>query len=134
MDDYAEVRALWEEAGLEIRPGDSRSEVEVKVGRDADLFLVAEEGGKIVGSAMGAWDGRRGWIYHLGVLPGFQRKGVASALVDELEARMTRKGVLKVNAVVYRTNDRSLSFFKKAGYVADERSVIHGKLLKPAGP
>lgn len=79
---------------------------------------------------MGAWDGRRGWIYHLGVSPGFQRKGVASALVKEVEARMTKKGVLKVNAVVFRTNERSLRFFK-SGYVRDDSSILHGKLLGP---
>ncbi len=129
MEDYRAVRALWVESGLEIRPGDSEAEVERKVSRDAELFLVAEEKGRIVGTVMGAWDGRRGWIYHLGVLPAFQRKGVASALVKEVEERMTRKGVLKVNAVVFKTNDRSLRFFRKAGYDLDDRSLLHGKLL-----
>ncbi len=129
IEDYDEVRALWEESGLEIRPGDSKREVRSKISRDPDLFLVAEEGGKIVGTVMGAWDGRRGWLYHLGVLPGHQRRGVASALVREAEARMKAKGVLKVNAIVYRTNERSLSFFRQAGYIVDERSLIHGKVL-----
>lgn len=129
MNDYPAVRALWEESGLEIRPGDSEIEVKMKIERDPDLFIVAEENGKIVGTVMGAWDGRRGWIYHLGVLPAFQRKGVASAMVEEVERRMTKKGVLKVNAIVYRTNHKSLAFFRKAGYVIDDRSLIHGKIL-----
>lgn len=129
MEDYDEVRALWEESGLEIRPGDSEKEIRSKISRDPDLFLVAEEGGRIVGTVMGAWDGRRGWLYHLGVLPSHQRKGVASALVGEAEARMKAKGVLKVNAIVYRTNVKSLGFFGRAGYTADERSLIHGKML-----
>ncbi len=127
--DYPAVRSLWEECGLEIRPGDSEPEVIVKLGRDPDLFLVAEESGMIVGTVMGAWDGRRGWIYHLGVLPGHQRKGVATSLVREVERRMLAKGVLKVNAVVFGDNERSLRFFEKEGYGADRRSVLHGKLL-----
>ena len=92
MRDYQEVRRLWEECGLEIRPGDAREEVRRKVSRDGELFLVAEEKGTIVGTAMGAWDGRRGWIYHLGVHPSRQREGVATGLVSEIEERMTRKG------------------------------------------
>ena len=129
MDDYAEVRALWVESGLEIRPGDSEDQIRSKLKRDPDLFLVAEDRGKIVGTAMGTWDGRRGWIYHLGVLPGSQRKGVASALVAEVEARMKTKGVLKVNAIVYKTNTKSLNFFRKSGYASDERALILGKTL-----
>ena len=130
MRDYARVRRVWEESGLEIRPGDSREEVRRKVSRDRDLFLVAEEGGTIVGTAMGAWDGRRGWIYHLGVLPGHQRKGIAARLVGEIERRMRAKGVPKVNAIVYDDNAASLSLFRKMGYAADRRSVLHGKLLE----
>ncbi|MDE1857584.1 MAG: GNAT family N-acetyltransferase [Thaumarchaeota archaeon] len=130
MSDYAQVRRVWEDSGLEILPGDSRDEVRRKIIRDRDLFLVAEEGGTVVGAAMGAWDGRRGWIYHLGVLPGHQRKGIAARLVGEIERRMRAKGVLKVNAIVYDDNTASLSLFRKLGYSADRRSVFHGKRLE----
>jgi hypothetical protein len=40
--------------------------------RDADLFIVAEVRNRVVGTVRGARDGRRGRIYHLGVLPEFQ--------------------------------------------------------------
>ncbi len=133
MRDYQEVRRLWEECGLEIRPGDAREEVRRKVSRDGELFLVAEEKGTIVGTAMGAWDGRRGRIYHPGVHPSRQREGVATGLVSEIEERMTRKGVLKVNAIVFEDNAASLGFFKELGYIADKKSVLHGKLLTRRG-
>lgn len=132
IKDYDEVHALWVESGLEIRPGDSKRDVRLKLKRDPELFLVAVEGGRIVGAAMGAWDGRRGWIYHLGVLPAFQRKGVASAMVSEIEKRMARKGVLKVNATVYEWNEKSRRFFGRAGYTVGDRSLTYGKLLKAA--
>ena len=67
MGDYTRVRRLWIDAGLEIRPGDDRSGVARKLEREGELFLVAEERGRLVGTVMGAWDGRRGWVYHLGV-------------------------------------------------------------------
>lgn len=132
MRDYDQVRRVWVESGLEIRPGDSRGEVKRKISRDRELFLVAEEEGAVVGTAMGAWDGRRGWIYHLGVLPSHQRRGVASRMVREVERRMRAKGVPKVNAIVYDDNTASLSLFRGLGYAADRRSVLHGKLLGPS--
>lgn len=129
MRDYDQVRRVWEESGLEIRAGDSRDGVRTKTARDRDLFLVAEVGGSIVGTAMGAWDGRRGWIYHLGVLPGHRRRGIGRRLVGEIEKRMAARGVPKVNAVVFDDNTASLALFKGMGFLPDRRSVLHGKLL-----
>jgi ribosomal protein S18 acetylase RimI-like enzyme len=132
VDDYAAVARLWMEAGLGFRLGDDLDSVKVKIGRDPDLFLVGEEGGRIVGSVMGAWDGRRGWIYHLGVLPEARRKGVASKLIEELEGRMREKGVSKVNGLVYGWNKASLSFFTRSGYQVQamkevEKQLVHWK-------
>ncbi|HUH82782.1 MAG TPA: GNAT family N-acetyltransferase [Nitrososphaerales archaeon] len=131
MKDYDLVRKVWEDSGLEIRPGDSKPDVRRKLTRDRGLFLVAEDQGVIVGTTMGAWDGRRGWIYHLGVLPEYRRRGVASRLVREVERRMKDMGVLKVNAIVYDDNTPSLTLFRKMGFIPDRKSVLHGKLLGP---
>ena len=120
MGDYPEVRKLWVASGLEIRPGDEPQGIARKLTRDRELFLVAEEDGKIVGTIMGAWDGRRGWMYHLGVQPERQRMGVATRLVRELEARMMKLGIPKVNALIYPSNVVSVKFFTSAGYAVME--------------
>ncbi len=129
LADYAQVKTLWSRSGLKPSLGDDLAHIRIKLTRDAELFLVAEQGGTIVGSVIGAWDGRRGWLYHLGVLPGHQREGVARILVAAVERRMKRKGVLKVNALVFRWNRKSLAFFKDMGYLADRRTIHHGKIL-----
>jgi ribosomal protein S18 acetylase RimI-like enzyme len=134
LDDYEALTKLWLEAGLGFRLGDDIDSVRVKVGRDPELFLVAEEGGKLVGSVLGAWDGRRGWIYHLGVLPNYRRSGVASMLVAELEERMKEKGVSKVNGLVYEWNSASLSFFKGAGYSIQSMMEVEKQLAEPKYP
>jgi len=130
MKDYDEVVSVWKESGLRKSPGDSRDEIRIKIRRDPELFLVAEDNdGKIIGTLLGGWDGRRGWIHHLGVIPSHQRSGVATKLVKEVERRMKRKGVVKVNALVYESNDRSLKFFEKMGYELDRTLLKHGKEL-----
>src|SRR6266540_1333989 len=75
IDDYPVVRNLWLATGLILRPGDELEDIKLKLQRDPDLFLVAEQVDEIVGSVIGGWDGRRGWIYHLSVKPEHQRKG-----------------------------------------------------------
>ena len=130
IEEYPVVFELWKTAGLTIRPGDGFDEVKLKIERDQDLFLVAEEDGEIVGTVMGAWDGRRGWIYHLAIRPESQRKGIGSRLVREVEERLAAKGAKRVNAQVYTSNKQSLDFFKASGYETRPDLVMIGKQLR----
>ena len=93
LADYDEVLALWLGAGpgVDRRPSDERDQVTLKVERDPDLFLVATLDGRIVGAVMGGWDGRRAYVYHLAVTHGLRHRGVADALMDELEERFRRE-------------------------------------------
>lgn len=130
LDDYPIVRDLWQAAGLELRPGDDLEDIKLKLQRDPELFLIAEQNDRIVGSVIGGWDGRRGWIYHLAVSPNYQRKGFGAGLVQELEKRLVDKGAKMVNAQVHKLNEKSSTFFKSIGY--DERShlIMIGKQLR----
>jgi len=130
IDDYPLVLKLWKDAGLIIRPGDDSGGIRIKMQRDPDLFLVAQDDREIVGCVMGAWDGRRGWINHLAVRRSHQRRGVGTALVAEVEKRLIEKGAKKVNAQVYHWNTKSLEFFKAAGYEVHSDLIMIGKQLK----
>jgi ribosomal protein S18 acetylase RimI-like enzyme len=131
LADYDEVCALWQATGLELRRSDERAEVAKKLERDPDLFLVAEElaSRSIVGSVMGAWDGRRGWLYHLGVLPAWQRRGLARHLLAELERRLRAKGALKVNLIVRKDNLAAQHCYEALGYRHEDAYEEMGKLL-----
>jgi ribosomal protein S18 acetylase RimI-like enzyme len=130
LTDYDDVVGLWKTAGLILRPGDELYGIKLKLQRDPDLFLVAEDGGDIVGVVMGAWDGRRGWINHLAVKPNRQREGIGRTLMDELEKRLFEKGAKKVNAQIYKWNTTSHDFFKSVGYEVHSDLVMIGKYLK----
>ena len=130
IDDYQTVRELWQTAGLTFRPGDELEDIKLKLQRDPDLFLVAEQNDRIAGSVIGGWDGRRGWIYHLAVKPENQRKGIGVALVREIEKRLVAKGAKKVNAQVYKWNEKSSEFFKAIGYETQPDLIMIGKHLR----
>ncbi len=129
ISEYAVVFNLWKRAGLQIRPGDEPEDIRLKLQRDPDLFLVAEEEAQIIGTVMGAWDGRRGWIYHLAVDPDHQRKGVGAILVKEIENRLLAKGAKRVNAQVLKSNRQSLEFFRATGYETRPDLMMVGKQL-----
>ncbi len=130
LSDYDEIANIWKESGLILRPGDDFEGIALKLGKDPDLFLVAEDSDEIVGVVMGAWDGRRGWINHLAVKPNHRRAGIGRALVGELERRLVRKGAKKVNAQVYKSNAASFDFFRSVGYEVHSDLVMIGKSLK----
>jgi len=95
--DYPQVLALWEsmEKGIRVGRSDSLDEIEKKVTRDPDLFLVAEQNSNIVGSVIGGYDGRRGLVYHLAVSGSCRGQRIGSRLLNEVETRLRAKGCLK---------------------------------------
>ncbi len=129
IEEYAAVTDLWRRSDIKTSPGDGKQDIRHKLKRDSDLFLVVEEDSKIVGAAIGAWDGRRGWIYHLAVDPEHQRRRIASKMLQEIECRMMSKGVLKVNAMVFIWNHPSLALFESLGYRKQSDMVMVGKIL-----
>jgi N-acetylglutamate synthase len=116
--DYAEVYALWENAGdgIHLRASDELDEIRKKLERDPNLFLVAQADDSIIGTVLGGFDGRRGMMYHLAVLKRYQRKGIANLLVDALEEKLKEKGCIRYYLLVTKDNKEAISFYKKRGW------------------
>jgi ribosomal protein S18 acetylase RimI-like enzyme len=118
--DFTAVRRLWRGAGLKLSPSDSRGELERARHRDADLFLVAVVGVRLVGVVLGRFDGRRGWVNHLAVDPTFQGQGIGALLVGELEKRLKVKGCPKVNLHILAENRDVSGFYRRLGYAPQD--------------
>ena len=58
-----------------------------------------------------------------------RRRGIAAALVAEIEQRLTIKGATKVDTLVKKDNIASLGFFESLGYERDPEYMLLGKLL-----
>jgi ribosomal protein S18 acetylase RimI-like enzyme len=131
-NDYAEIFALWQNAGegLGVGPSDLPEEIKKKCQRDPDLFLVAECEGCIVGSVIGGFDGRRGMIYHLAVAPDVRRQGLANRLMEEIELRLRQKGCRKAYLLVKKGNDVARFLYEGRGWAGMGETVdLFGKDL-----
>lgn len=117
-EDYAAVYAIWQEAGSGIQTGrsDEPEEIEKKLRRDHDLFLVAELAGQIIGVVLGGYDGRRGMMYHLAVVSEHRCQGVGEALVEALEQRLRQKGCRRYYLLVKNDNDSVIQFYESRGW------------------
>jgi len=122
--DYSQVYNVWEASGLELRTSDSLPELEKVLERAPELFLVAEWNEIIVGAVLGAFDGRRGWIYHLGVDPAYQNRGIGRKLMDEVLERYRAKGVNKVNLMVTADNLAVCDYYTKMGFILHDYVVM----------
>jgi len=130
--DYEAVLAIWRDAGFTIGPSETRDGIALRIQRDPELFLVAELEGAVVGAVMGAFDGRRGWVYHLAVRADHQRRGIGRALLSEVEDRLRAIGCVKVNLVVAATNAAVVPFYEARDYRSDDL-IFLGKWLDPPG-
>jgi ribosomal protein S18 acetylase RimI-like enzyme len=130
-DDYSVVRHLWENAGdgIQLRLSDMPEEIQKKLERDPDLFLVAELNEKIVGSVIGGFDGRRGLIYHLAVDPNQREHGIGNLLMTEVEERLREKGCVKSYLLVTIKNEHAMHFYDKRGWSRMDTVYIYGKDL-----
>lgn len=79
----------------------------------AAIFLVCEANGKIVGCIRGTYDGSRAIVHQLSVHPSRQKRGIGTALVEEIVRRFIERGAPTVSATV---TDDSLGFWQKAGF------------------
>ncbi len=111
-DDYKTVFELWQNTGegIGLGPSDQPEEIDKKLRRDPDLFLVAEDDGRLVGTVIGGFDGRRGLVYHLAVVSEYRHQGLGSRLMDEIESRLRAKGCRKVYLLVKKGNNGSAAF------------------------
>ncbi len=117
--DYPRVLALWEAAGLHIKPlgRDTQAAFEWQMAGGAQTAVGVEtEEGQLVGVTLATHDGRKGWINRLAVHPDWRRKGVARQLITAAEETLHRQGIDVIAALIEPDNSASLSLFMEAGY------------------
>jgi ribosomal protein S18 acetylase RimI-like enzyme len=117
-EDYPAAIELWSatKEGVRIGPSDAPAEIEKKLQRDPDLFLVAEADGKLIGTVIGGFDGRRGFVYHLAVAASFRRSGVGSRLMAEVESRLRGKGCIRCYLLVRPDNSTAIRHYERGGW------------------
>jgi ribosomal protein S18 acetylase RimI-like enzyme len=123
MGDIEGIDALWREAfsGDEPRHG-AATAVPAKLAFQPDLFLVAREDGRVVGSVMAGYDGYRGHIYRVAVRKSHRRHGIGALLMRAAEARLRALGCVKINLQIRERNDAVADFYRRLGYGTETRT------------
>jgi ribosomal protein S18 acetylase RimI-like enzyme len=122
-EDVEGVLQLWQQAGATPGVTDTADDLRRAIATVPGGVLVAEFGGRLVGSIIGTFDGWRGNIYRLAVLPASRRQGIGRALLAEAEKRLAREGARRITALVEKDHSWAMGFWEAVGYRVDGRIV-----------
>ena len=115
LTDYDAIYTLWSNTpGVGITEADSYEGISSFLQHNPGLSFVCEERGSIVGTAMCGSDSRRGYMYHLAVLPEHRGRGIGSALVQNCLHGLANMGIIdRCHAFVFAGNVVGNDFWMK---------------------
>jgi ribosomal protein S18 acetylase RimI-like enzyme len=125
---YAVVELL-RKCGLVVPQNHPVVDIQKKVDFQPELFFVALLEGRVIGSVMVGYEGHRGWMNYLAVLPDYQKQGYGRKLVEKSIRELEKLGCLKVNLQVRKANLSAIDFCKHLGF-KDDDVVGLGKRLR----
>ena len=131
-EDIGRVLELWNQAGATPKPTDTQKDLAQLLASPQAVLLVADADGRAVGTVIGGWDGWRGNIYRLAVLPEYRRCGVASALMRQVDAALAGLGAKRITALVESDHPWAVGFWnalERAGYRRDPTMTRYVKTL-----
>lgn len=127
--DRAALEQLWAQVFAADPPRNAPARMlDDKLKVQPELLLVAEVDETLAGAGIAGYDGVRGWLYHLAVLPQYRRHGIATQLVRAAESKLRGLGCRKVNLQIRATNSEVKAFYQSLGYEVEDR-VSMGRVL-----
>ncbi len=129
-EDKSAVIELWNACELIVPWNDPQQDIERKLAIQPELFLVGEFESQIIATAMAGYDGHRGSVYYLAVLPRFQGSGYGRTLMEKVESLLIERGCPKINISIRTSNEEVLAFYSSLGYKTDEVSAMGKRLIQ----
>ncbi len=118
-EDESQVVRLWLECNLIVPLNNPYRDIQRKLRVNPEWFLVGIIDGTLASTCMVGYEGRRGWINFLGVLPRYRRRGIATRMMREAESILKAAGCAKVNLQVREYNKEAVKFYESVGYRLD---------------
>lgn len=112
LADYPKLIAFWE-TNYFVRGIDSEDRFKLFLDKNPGLSVLMEDSGKIIGTALGSFDGRRGYLQKVVTAKDSRKKGVGKRLVTEVIKRLWSIGTLYIPI---SCEEVSVGFYEKCGF------------------
>jgi ribosomal protein S18 acetylase RimI-like enzyme len=126
-DDAHAILDVWQEADAEPTATDEPERLRHLMVANAQALIVAADGGRLVGTVIAGWDGWRGGIYRLAVIPDHRRRGLGRQLVEEAVRRLRAAGAARMSAIVVDDDEGALAFWTAMGW---QRQTARARFVK----
>lgn len=113
--DHQQVVALWN-ACEGVRANETPDELARILDRNPGLSLVIRRGTDLAAAVLCCHDGRRGYLYHLGVDPRFRKLGLGQALVERSLAGLKAAGIQRCSIFLIVDNESGEAFWRRVGW------------------
>jgi ribosomal protein S18 acetylase RimI-like enzyme len=126
--DEEQVINLWKQCNLIVPQNDPHENIKKKMEFQPNLFFIGTVNNEVVASIMIGYEGYRGWINYIAVIPEYRNKGFGRQLVNKAIDELKKLGCLKVNLQVRKYNKDVIEFYENLGF-SNDRVVSLGKHL-----
>ena len=124
----AAVVDVWNQCDLVVPENDPVEDIQKKLDFQPELLFIELVDRRLVGSVMVGYEGHRGWMNYLAVLPSFRHRGYGRKLVERAITELKKIGCLKINLQVRSTNASVVEFYKHLGFEEEDRISLGMRL------
>ena len=123
LDDYDELIKFWKKNYF-VNELDTKEQFKVFFRKNPGLSILVEEDGRIIATALGSYDGRRGYVQKLVVDKDFRRKSIGKKLLEKMVDKLHKAGA-KYIPISCEVEMRS--FYESAGFNKTSQITVSRK-------
>jgi len=112
IEDHQMLIPFWK-ANYFFNEMDNFARFKFFLDKNPNLSILAEENGEIIGSALGSFDGRRGYLQKLVVRKDFRKRGLGKQLVGKIIQRLKELNCLYIPISV---EEELVIFYESCGF------------------
>ncbi|OGG01403.1 hypothetical protein A2Z33_02590 [Candidatus Gottesmanbacteria bacterium RBG_16_52_11] len=117
INDHTQLLSFWKENYF-VNELDELGPLKSFLEKNLDLSLLAEDKGEVVGTVLGPFDGRRGYIQKLVVRKDYRKQGLGKQLLEKVIKNLRSAGALYIPINV---NAELFTFYEKCGFKVTEQ-------------
>jgi ribosomal protein S18 acetylase RimI-like enzyme len=115
--DIENMLRLWRAIpGLGVGQGDEVESLKTFMNMNPSTCLVLKINDDLIGTVLGGFDGRRGYLYHLAVHPDHQGRGYGKKLLARVIQELKLLGAAKIHLFSFSDNPKAAQFYEKQGW------------------
>ncbi len=111
-NDYDQLLQLWKNNYF-VNELDNYDQFKLFLEKNPRLSFLAKDQGHVIGSVLGSYDGRRGYIQKLVVHKEYRRKGVGQKLMNKVVRALRNAGAMYMPI---SCEEKLLPFYKSCGF------------------